>query len=142
MSFTRNDARDHRDSFQNYYLPNVEMKDFNVLIYGKSLFALPVKNEKKLTGKLLRWTEIMTTQLVTYWILFMSKKLQINLSWVTIDLSKQTKLKFPQQISFICRLEKQGNNNNHGATMFSIIEKIRRNYFWIFTKFCEHHIKM
>ena len=75
MSFTRNDARDHRDSFQNYYLPNVEMKDFNVLIYGKSLFALPVKNEKKLTGKLLRWTEIMTTQLVTYWILFMSKKI-------------------------------------------------------------------
>ena len=30
------------------------MKDFNVLIYGKSLFALPVKNENKLTGKLLR----------------------------------------------------------------------------------------
>ena len=30
-----------------YYLPNVEIKDFNVLIDRKSFFDLPVKNEEE-----------------------------------------------------------------------------------------------
>ena len=38
---------------------------------------------------------------------------------IAIDLSKQTKLKDPQQINFIGRLL-----NTRGATMFFIIEKI------------------
>ena len=38
---------------------------------------------------------------------------------IAIDLSKQVKLKDPQQISFIGKLEKQA----YGATMFSIIKK-------------------
>ena len=38
---------------------------------------------------------------------------------VTIDLSKQTKLKDPQQINFFGKLEGQNNK----ATMFFIIEK-------------------
>ena len=41
-----------------------------------------------------------------------------------IDLSKQTKLKDPQQISFIGRLL-----NAHGATMFFIIEKSEETTF-------------
>ena len=41
-----------------------------------------------------------------------------NYRLVAIDLSKQTKLKDPQQINFIGKLE-----NNHGATMFFINEK-------------------
>ena len=53
----------------------------------------------------------MTTQLVIYWILIISKK-------ITIDLSKQTKLKDPQQINFIGKLE----NQDHGAAIFFIIE--------------------
>ena len=39
-----NIKKDHRDSFSHYYVPNIEIKDFNVLIYGKSFFDLPVKN--------------------------------------------------------------------------------------------------
>ena len=35
LSFTRDNAGDDRDSFSDYYLPNVEIKDFNVLIHGK-----------------------------------------------------------------------------------------------------------
>ena len=38
---------------------------------------------------------------------------------MAIDLSKQTKLKDPQQINFIGKLQNQAN----GATMFFIIEK-------------------
>ena len=48
LSFARiagenNTTKDHRNSFSHYYLPNVEIKDFNILIYGKSFFDLPVK---------------------------------------------------------------------------------------------------
>ena len=33
-----------RRSFSKYYVPNVEIKDFNVLINGKSFFDIPIKN--------------------------------------------------------------------------------------------------
>ena len=51
LSFQRiagenNTTKDHRDSFSHYYVPNVEIKDFNVLIDGKSFFDLPVKKWK------------------------------------------------------------------------------------------------
>ena len=42
-----------------------------------------------------------------------------NSKLIAIDLSKQTKLKDPQSISFIVKLENQA----HGATMFFIMEK-------------------
>ena len=42
-----NTTKDHRDSFSHYYVPNARIKDFNVLIDGKSFFDLPVKNEEE-----------------------------------------------------------------------------------------------
>ena len=46
LCFSRNNlGDDKRDSFSHYYVPNVEIKDFNVLIDAKSFFDLPVKNE-------------------------------------------------------------------------------------------------
>ena len=33
-----------RTSFSKYYVPNVQIKDFNVLINGKSFFDMPMKN--------------------------------------------------------------------------------------------------
>ena len=47
LSFTRNNAGDNRGSFSQYYVPNVEIKDFNVLINGKRFFDLPVKTEEE-----------------------------------------------------------------------------------------------
>ena len=44
LSFSRNNAGDNRDSFSDYYVPNVKIKDSNVLIDGKSFFDLLVKN--------------------------------------------------------------------------------------------------
>ena len=38
--------------FLHYYVPNVEIKDFNVLIAGKSSFDLPVKNEEEVYEKI------------------------------------------------------------------------------------------
>ena len=47
LSFVGKAEGDHRDSFSHYYVPNVEIKDFNVLIDGKSFFDLPLKNEEE-----------------------------------------------------------------------------------------------
>ena len=53
LSFARNIIGDDRDSFSDYYVPNVEIKDFNVLIDGKSFFDLPVKNEEEAYEKIM-----------------------------------------------------------------------------------------
>ena len=53
LSFSRNNNTDNRDSFSDYYVPNVEIKDFNVLIDGKSFFDLPVKNEEETYEKII-----------------------------------------------------------------------------------------
>ena len=45
LLFTRTNAGDNRDSFSHYYVPNVEIKDYNVLVDGKCFFDFPVKNE-------------------------------------------------------------------------------------------------
>ena len=50
---------------------------------------------------------------------------QGKLKLIAIDLSKQTKLKDPQQINFIGRLENQA----HRATMFYIMGKSEENTF-------------
>ena len=49
LSFERipvenNATKDFRASLSNYYIANVEIKDFNALIDGKSFFDTPVKN--------------------------------------------------------------------------------------------------
>ena len=47
LSFSRNSNTDNRDSFSDYYAPNFEIKDFNVLIDGINFLHLPVKNEEE-----------------------------------------------------------------------------------------------
>ena len=41
------------NSFSDYYVPNVEIKYFNVLIDRKTFFDFPVKNEKEIYGKII-----------------------------------------------------------------------------------------
>ena len=112
--FTRNNAGDNRDSIWHYYVPNVKIKDFNVLIEGKSFFDLPVKNEEEAYEKII---EISNNDHYATGNLLDFAYFKENYRLITIDLSKQTKLKDPQQISFIGKLD-QAN----GATMFFITE--------------------
>ena len=49
MAF-ENDAQ--RTSNKRYYLPNVEIKDYNVLIDGKNFFDQPIKNNKIINNKI------------------------------------------------------------------------------------------
>ena len=63
----------------------------------------------------------MIIQLAIYWILVISTK---KIIIIAIDLSKQLKLKDPQQISFIGKLF-----NRHGGTMFFIVEILEETTF-------------
>ena len=47
LSFSRNNNTDSKYSYSNYYVPKVEINDFNVLIDGKSFFDSPVKNKEE-----------------------------------------------------------------------------------------------
>ena len=119
MSFARI-LGDHKKSFSHYYVPNVEIKDFIVLIDGKSFFDLPVKNEeayKKIIDTSNN-NDYTTGNLLDF------GYFKENYKLIAIDLSKQTKLKDPQQINFIGKLLK-----NTGATMFFIIEKSEETTF-------------
>ena len=127
LSFQRiagenNTTKDRRDSFSHYYVPNVRIKDFNVLIDGKSFFDLPVKNEEEAYEKIIEMSnnnDYTTGNLLDF------AYFKENYKLIAIDLSKQTKLKDPQQINFIGKLE----NQDHGAAMFFIIEKSEETTF-------------
>ena len=91
LSFSRNNlGDDKRDSFSNYYVPNVEIKDFNVLIHEKSCFDLPVKNEEETYEKIMDMSinnDYATGNLLDFAYFKENNKL------IATDLSKQTKLK-------------------------------------------------
>ena len=85
LSFTRDNAGDKGDSFSHYYVPNVEIKDFNVLIDGKSFFNLPVKNEEEAYEKIMtddRNTDYTTGNLLDF--PYFKKHYRL----IAIDLSK------------------------------------------------------
>ena len=113
-----------RTSFSKYYVPKVEIKDFNVLIDGKSFFDVPVKNKEEAYEKIMsisKNNDYTTGNLLDYE--YFSKHYKL----IAIDLSKQIELENPdlkQQINFIGRLER-----NEGATMFFIIEKSEETTF-------------
>ena len=121
MSFSRNNNTDSRYSFSDYYVPHVEIKDFNVLIDEKSFFGLPVKNKDEVYKRIIDMSnnnDYTTVNLLDFAYFKENDKL------IAIDLSEQTKLKDPQQISFIGKLDK-----DNGATMFFIIEKSKETTF-------------
>ena len=53
MSFPRNNNTDSRYSYSNYYVPKVEINDFNVLIDGNNFFDLLVKNMEEAYEKII-----------------------------------------------------------------------------------------
>ena len=126
LSFERieenNIKKDYRDSFSHYYVPKVQIKDFNVLIDGKIFFDLPIKNEEEAYEKIIDMSNnnnYMTGNLLDFAYYKKTYKL------IAIYLSKQTKIKDPQQINFIGKIEEQ----NNGVTIFFIIEKSGKTIF-------------
>ena len=112
-----------RTSFSKYYVPKVEIKDFNVLIDGKSFFDVPVKNKEEAYEKIMsisKNNDYTTGNLLDYE--YFSKHYKL----IVIDLSKQIELEnrdLRQQIIFLGKLE------DDKATMFFIIEKSKETTF-------------
>ena len=107
--------------FSDYYVPNAEIEDFNVLIERKSFFDLPVKNKEETYEKIIKVSnnnDYTTGNLLDF------GYFKESYERIAIDLSKQTKLKDLQQISFIGKLDK-----NNRTTMFFIIEKSEETTF-------------
>ena len=53
-----------RTSAKGYFLPNVEIKDYNVMINGESFFDQPIKNNKVTSENLLLVKEMITQPVV------------------------------------------------------------------------------
>ena len=112
-------------SFSKYYVPNIQIKDFNnVLINGKNFFDTAIKSDEETYKQIIemgRNNDYMTGNLLDYE--YFSKHYKL----IATDLSKQNELENPdlkQQINFIGRFER-----NEGATMFFIIEKSEETTF-------------
>ena len=62
FSFKNADNNPERGSYDKYYMPSLEIKDFNALIEKKPFFDQPVKKNKKHMKTLLKCQETMITQ--------------------------------------------------------------------------------
>ena len=108
---------DDRQSYDEFYLPKVMVKDYNVIIDKLAFFDLPIKTEEEAYEKnidISRKNEFTTGNLLYYDYFKKYYKL------IAIDLSKQQVLQenedLIQQINFIGKLEEASN-------VFIIIEK-------------------
>ena len=110
---------DDRRSYYKYYVPNVEIKNYNVLIDGNPFFELPVKNIEETYEKILQISD--DNGYFTKGNLLDFNYFKEHYKMIAIDLSKQIALEnkdMKQQINFIGSLDRVGR-----ATMFFIIEK-------------------
>ena len=79
----------YKTSFSKYYVPDVQIKDFNVLIDGKSFFDIPIKNGEETQEQIIemgRNNDYTTGNLLEYE--YFSKHCKL----IAIDLSKQIEL--------------------------------------------------
>ena len=114
---------DDRTSHSTYYLPKVEIKDYNVMIDGRNVFDQPINSMSKTYENIRR---IVTGQGDGYktGCLLDYSYFKKNYKLIAIDLSKQQALdadpRAIQQINFTENLERAS-----GATMFFIIEQAK-----------------
>ena len=96
---------DQRISNKRYYIPNVEIKDYNVMIDGKNVFNQPVENDKVTHEN----DDYTTGCLLDYF-----KKYY---KMIAIDLSKEQALdadpKAIQEINFTANLDRAGNTRSY-----------------------------
>ena len=116
-----NDAQ--RTSHSGYYIPNVEIKDYNIVINGENFFDQPIKNNnvtyenirKIATGQ----GDDYTTGCLLDYSYFMD-----TYKMIAVDLSKQKVLdanpKAIQQINFTANLDRAGNTR-----IYYIFEEVK-----------------
>ena len=120
-----NDAQ--RTSNKRYYIPNVEIKDYNVMTDGKNFFDKPVKNDK-VTYENIRKITIGQGDDYTTGCLLDYTYFKKYYKMIAIDLSKQQALdagpKAIQQINFTANLDRTGNTR-----LYFILEEAKETVF-------------
>ena len=129
-----------RTSHSTYYLPKVEIKDYNVMIDGRNFFDQPINSMSKTyenirkiaTGK---GDDYATGCLLDY------SYFKENYKMIVVDLSRQNELDADprgiQQINFTANLDRAGN-----TTIFFITEKAKETIFEFSqgtVKFCKYN---
>ena len=95
FSFKNGDDDPTRNYFDEYYMPLVEIKDFNTLIDNKPMFDQPVKSKQEAYEKLIEMSrndDYTTGDLLDY--LYHQKYYKL----IGIDLSRQTNTSIPQKL--------------------------------------------
>ena len=118
---------DDKRSHSNFYLPRVEVKDYNVMIDGKKYFDQAINNDFKPYENIRRIATGPGDDYTTGFLLG-DPYLKENYKMIAIDLSKQQALgadpRATQQINFTANLDRAGN-----TTMFSIFEARKETVF-------------
>ena len=116
-----------RTSNKRYYIPNVKIKDYNVMIDGKNFFDQPINNMIKTYENIRKITTGQGDDYTTGWLLdynYLKKCYRM----IAIDLSKQQALdvdpKAIQQINFMANLDRAGN-----MRFYFILEEAKETVF-------------
>ena len=112
-----------RTSHSGYYLPNVEIKDYNIMINGENFFDQPIKNDKVTYENIRKIAtgrgDDYTTGCLLGYPYFMD-----TYKMIAVDLSKQQALdadpRAIQQINFTANLDRAGNTR-----VFFILEEAK-----------------
>ena len=123
LAFEHDNDNDWRTSNKRYYIPNVEIKDYNVMIDGKNFFDQPVKNNKVTYENIRKIAtgqgDDYTTGCLLDYIYFKN-----YYKMIVVDLSKQQALdadpKAIQQINFTENLDRAGNTR-----IYFILEEVK-----------------
>ena len=103
---------DYRTSHEQYYLPTVEIKDYNIMINGENFFDQPIKNNKVTSGNIRKIATGQGDDYTTACLLDYSYFAD-TYKMIAVDLSKQQALdadpRAIQQINFTADLDRAGN---------------------------------
>ena len=118
---------EQRKSNKRYYIPNVEIKDYNVIIDGKNCFDQPVKNDKVTYENIRKTTNGQGDDYTTGCLLdytYFKKYYKM----IAVELNKQQALdadpKAIQQINFTANLDRAGNTR-----FYFILEEAKETVF-------------
>ena len=113
----------HRTGDDQYYLPTVEIKDYNIVINGENFFDQPIKNNK-ITNDNIRKIAICQGDDYTTGCLLDYSYFANTYKMIAVDLSKQQALdadpRAIQQINFTANLDRAGNTR-----VYFILEEAR-----------------
>ena len=103
---------DDRTSSDEYYLPTVEIKDYNIMIIGENFFDQPIKNNKVTYENVRKIAAGQGDDYITGCLLDYSYSAD-TYKIIAVDLSKQQALdadpRAIQQINFTANLDRAGN---------------------------------